>query len=56
MTDNLEEVEQRLADRQEEVRRREEESERRKQELERRTRVVNLLNDRERRRELFTSK
>ena len=54
MADNLEQKEQSLNEREEELRREEELG--RKQELERRARVVSPLNDCERRVELFASK
>ena len=50
------ELEQRLADTEEEVGRREQEIEKREEELERSTRAVSPLNDHEQRRELFASK
>ena len=57
MADNLEEVEQRLADREEELRRIKEAVLRREQELEmRRSRAVIPLNGCKERRQLFASK
>ena len=56
MADNLEKQQQRLADKEDELRMREKTSQRRKERFHRRTRAVSLIIDWEQRRELFVSK